>query len=122
MNLNEIKQLWRSSIALSESELSSGDMDLSAVSVFIHNASWCPDCEREVSQLLSIDGQVSQGFREIVLESYEDKESYKAEKSKGQLKISCLPTIIFYRKGVEVARIEEDSNGEMLRLLSNIRG
>mgnify|MGYP000577873826 CR=1 FL=1 len=118
MNLDDIKELWQTAINAAKSELPFEDVSYQSLTVDIHNASWCPDCEREVSLLLALDAQASKGFGELVLHSYEDKESYKARKQSGSLSITCLPTIIFYRDEKEIFRVEEDSAGQLIHLLS----
>ena len=117
MNLNDIKQLWSSSIKEATDKISQQKNDLGKLSVVIHNASWCPDCEREVSLLLALDHQASASFAKVTLHSYEDKEQYKQRKLAGELAISCLPTLIFYKQDKEVMRIEEDSAGQLVEKL-----
>lgn len=118
MKLNDIKKLWKKTIDTAKSELPIEDKNYQSITVDIHNASWCPDCEREVSTLLALDAQSSQGFGELNLHSYEDKENYIAGKQSGSLSITCLPTIIFYRDKKELFRVEEDSQGQLITLLS----
>lgn len=122
MNLNDIKQLWAAPITDAAELLTQQDNDLSKLSVVIHNASWCPDCEREVSLLLALDAQASHGFANVTLHSYEDKEEYKQKKLAGELAITCLPTLIFYSQDQEVMRIEEDSSGLLVEKLLGLSG
>ena len=117
MNLNDIKQLWSSSIKDAKDKISLQKSDLGKLSVVIHNASWCPDCEREVSQLLALDELASHSFANVTLYSYEDKEEYKQKKLAGELDVTCLPTLIFYVQNKEVMRIEEDSAGQLVETL-----
>jgi len=120
MNLNDIKQLWSSSIEQATNKISQQQCDLGKLSVVIHNASWCPDCEREVSLLLALNQQASRSFAEVTLYSYEDKEQYKQKKLAGELAITCLPTLIFYQQDKEVMRIEEDSAGQLVEKLAQL--
>ncbi len=120
MNLDDIKQLWQTTIDAAKSDLPVEDKNYQSLTVAIHNASWCPDCEREVSQLLAVDAQAAKGFGELVLHSYEDIESYKAGKKAGSLSITCLPTIIFYRDEQELFRVEEDSAGQLVAMLAQV--
>jgi len=120
MNLNDIKQLWSAPIKVATDTISQQIGDLGKFSVVIHNASWCPDCEREVSLLLAIDEQASVPFENVTLYSYEDKEDYQQKKLAGELAVSCLPTLVFYRQDEEVLRIEEDSAGQLVELLSKL--
>jgi thiol-disulfide isomerase/thioredoxin len=113
MNLNDIKNIWAKPISEAKSRLSISNQNLQGLSVDIHNATWCPDCEREVSLLLAINENAQPAFDTLSLHSYEDINVYKEGKVKGTLEISCLPTLIFYRKGEEVLRIEEDSAGKL---------
>lgn len=113
MNLTDIKKMWESHISEAKSDLSTNNLGYLGLSVDIHNATWCPDCEREVSLLLALDESAQPGFDAVNLHSYEDINVYKDGKAKGALEISCLPTLIFYRKGEEVLRIEENSYGKM---------
>jgi len=111
MTLNDIKQLWAKPIKDATETISHLIGDLGELSVVVHNATWCPDCEREVSQLIALDEQASRRFENITLYSYEDKADYQQKKLAGELAITCLPTLIFYKQGEEVMRIEEDSAG-----------
>lgn len=120
MNLNDIKKIWEENISVAKSSHSNAKNDFQGISVSVHNATWCPDCVREVSELLALDEQANTGFEEIILHSYEDSEQYKIAKANGELSISCLPTLIFQRGEEEVLRIEEDSNGQLANLLANI--
>ena len=117
MTLNDIKQLWSTPIKDAAVTISHQIGDLAELSAVVHNASWCPDCEREVSLLLAIDEQASRGFENITLYSYEDKADYQQKKLAGELAITCLPTLVFYRQGEEVMRIEEDSAGQLVESL-----
>jgi thiol-disulfide isomerase/thioredoxin len=117
MTLNDIKQLWSTPIKDAAETVSQQIGDLGELSVDIHNASWCPDCEREVSLLLAIDELASRGFENMTLFSYEDKTDYRQKKLAGELSITCLPTLIFYKQGEEVMRVEEDSAGQLVESL-----
>lgn len=118
--LNNVRNIWQQQIAVAAQDPQFQACNLQGLSAVIHNATWCPDCEREVSQLLAIDKQAKSGFEKIDLHSYEDKAAYREGKQASSLPISCLPTIIFYRDNQEVYRIEEDSNGEMATKLALI--
>ena len=120
MTLTDIQHLWAQPISAAKQTIQTNHNDYHEYIAVIHNASWCPDCEREVSLLLALDGQSSSGFKQISLHSYEDKESYQRLKREGSLDISCLPTLIFYRRGTEVLRIEEDSAGQLAFLLQQM--
>ncbi len=117
MNLDDVKNLWSASIEAAQIGLSVEDQVYRDIGVVVHNASWCPDCEREVSYLLAVDAQAQEGFGDIALHSYEDKESYRLGKQSGTLPINCLPTIIFSLGDKEFYRIEEDSAGELMSIL-----
>ena len=120
MNLNEIELLWASEIDAAKSKLTGTVIDLSELSVVVHNASWCPDCEREVSYLIALNKQASSGLEDITVHSYEDKAAYQQGKLSGELQIRCLPTLIFYRQGKEVLRIEEDSEYKLVDSLQKV--
>ncbi|MEH6446621.1 MAG: hypothetical protein V7784_22215 [Oceanospirillaceae bacterium] len=121
MNLIEIKHLWSQQIDDAKLNVPAKQDNYNTLTVTIHNASWCPDCEREISQLLALDAQAEQGFDAITVHSYEDIADYKKRKIAGELAISCLPTIIVYRQGLEVLRIEEDSAGQLSSQLQQLQ-
>lgn len=120
MTLTDIRRLWAQPISNAKQQIPANHSDYHEYTVLIHTASWCPDCEREVSQLLALDEQASHGFEKISLHSYEDKESYQRLKGEGGLDISCLPTLIFCHRGEEVLRIEEDSAGQLAARLQQM--
>ncbi len=120
MTLAELKHLWASLIDDASHNIATDVNDFKALKVVIHNATWCPDCEREVSELLALDAQAIQGFDNITLYSYEDKADYKQRKAAAELPISCLPTLIFYRADQEVLCIKEDSAGQLSSLLQQL--
>lgn len=116
MTIQELEQLWQKEIAEQQEKYCDIDLNLSDVKVELHNATWCPDCVRECSELLAIKAALGSKAPEISLISYEDKEHYMSNKA--SLDINCLPTIVFTRNEQEFARIEEDSQGKMLGLIS----
>lgn len=116
MTIQALEQLWQKEIAKQQAKYRNIELDLSDVSIDLHNATWCPDCVRECSELLALKAALGSKAPEISLISYEDKEDYM--NNKASLDISCLPTIIFKRGKLEFARIEEDSKGMMLELFS----
>ena len=118
MTLPELQNLWASSITQQSNNLPK--LDLTSLELVIHTASWCPDCIREVSELLALDKASSHGFKSLTLHSYEDKENYMAKKSSGELGISCLPTIIINDKQGEVAVIKEDSRGGIAPVIKSL--
>jgi len=115
MTIQELEQLWQKEIAEQQEKYRSIDLNLSDVKVELHNATWCPDCVRECSELLAIKAALGSKAPEISLISYEDKEHYMSNKA--NLDVNCLPTIIFKRKGKELKRIEENSNGKMSQII-----
>ncbi len=116
MTTQELEQLWQSEIAEQLEKFRNIELNLSQVEIELHNATWCPDCVRECSELLAIKASLRDKAPKISLISYENKDEYM--NNKASLDISCLPTIIFKRNGQEFARIEEDSKGKMLELIS----
>ncbi|MBB6523872.1 thioredoxin family protein [Pseudoteredinibacter isoporae] len=116
MTIEELEQLWQVEISNYRSQLNGLDLDLSDVHISLHNASWCPDCVRETSELLAIKQALKEKAPHITLISYEDKEHYMNNKS--SLEVNCVPTIIASRDGQEYARIEENSQGKLLERLS----
>ncbi|MFT5709124.1 MAG: thiol-disulfide isomerase/thioredoxin [Oceanospirillaceae bacterium] len=121
MNLIEIKHFWSKQIADAKLNVPANLHNYKTLTVTIHNASWCPDCEREVSQLLALDAQAEHGFDSITVHSYEDIEDYKKRKIAGALVVTCLPTLIFYQEGQEVLRVEEDSAGQLSSQLCQLQ-
>lgn len=118
MTLSELQNLWASSITQQSNELPS--LDLTSLELVIHTASWCPDCVREVSELLALDKAASHGFKNVTLHSYEDKEDYMAKKSGAELGIDCLPTIMINDEQGEVALIKEDSRGGITPIIKSL--
>lgn len=116
MTIEELEQLWKDEIANHLIKLQDVQLDLSDVSIELHNASWCPDCVRESSELLAIKQALKDKAPQIALVNYEDKEHYMANKA--ELEVNCVPTIIASLNGQEYARIEENSNGELLNRLA----
>lgn len=91
-------------------------LDLSKVSIEIHFSTWCPDCERELTDLFSLTENMNQPPK-FTFFSYEDKQDYRDKKSQGLLTIKCLPTLIFTRDNSEFLRIEEDSKGALFSMI-----
>ncbi|GAA6154206.1 TlpA family protein disulfide reductase [Pseudoteredinibacter isoporae] len=116
MTTEELEQLWKPEIDQHLSKIQNMKQDFSDVEIIIHNASWCPDCVRETSELLAIKQSLQDKAPQITLISYEDKDYYMSNKA--ELDINCVPTIIAKRNGQEYARIEENSNGKLLEQLS----
>jgi len=118
MTLAELQSLWASSITQQSKELP--NLNLTSLEVEVHTASWCPDCVREVSELLALNKAASHGFKNLTLHSYEDKEDYMAKKASGVLDISCLPTIMINHEQGEVAVIKEDSQGGITPIIKSL--
>lgn len=118
MTLSELQSLWASSITQQSNELP--NLDLASLEIEVHTASWCPDCVREVSELLALDKAASRSFKNVTLLSYENKDDYIAKKSSGGLNISCLPTIVIKDQhgGIEV--IKEDSRGGVTPIIKSL--
>ncbi len=112
---------WRELVANRRNELEAKEVELSleSISIDIHNASWCPDCERETVELMALL-EINSKKVEINIYSYEDIQSYKAKKAEGSLPVKCLPTFIFKRDGEELARVEESSGGELQEILNSL--
>lgn len=121
MTLQQLRTLWAPAIEqLKSANPAMQTGDYSGLSAVVHNASWCPDCEREVVQLLVINELADSGFDQIILHSYEDKAQYQASKQRGELTVSCLPTILIYRGEAEVMKVEEDSSGQLTTHLNGL--
>ena len=82
------------------------------LSIEVHNATWCPDCVREVTELMALI-TLCQNPITLKVISYEDREAYKDAKENGRLPIDCLPTIIFKKSDKEICRVKESSNGDL---------
>lgn len=84
---------------------------LKDIKITLHNATWCPDCQRESIEVLAFLEANKNLNIEFELISYEDKENYKDSKTKGILPIKCLPTIIFTnaKNANEILKIEEQA-------------
>lgn len=111
MTLAILAARWSKPIARAAQTYQGNSLDLSQYKVELHNASWCPDCEREVSDLLGLQQANQQEFGAIELHSYENKAAYQQQKQSASLPIDCLPTIIFYCAGKPVLTIKETSGG-----------
>jgi thiol-disulfide isomerase/thioredoxin len=106
----EVAPHWRQITESKTAQYKSFSKDLSNLSIIIHNASWCPDCEREVTDLLAFLSTQKNKPHKVEIHNYEDKELYKKMKSEKNLSISCLPTIIFNDKNSNsIATIEEQA-------------
>ncbi len=127
MNTNKFEEIysyapkWRELVDIRTKELQDKDTKLSldSISIDIHNATWCPDCERETVELMALLS-INSTPVEINIYSYEDLQDYKEKKKNGALPIKCLPTFIFKRDSKELTRIEEDSSNKLLDILKNL--
>jgi len=107
VNLNE---LWNTIIEQKANHYKDCKEDLSEINVVLHNATWCPDCVREATDLLAMIKVMGKRAPKLTVISYEDKSDYKEKKSLNLLPIKCLPTIVISTKGeVEIGRIEEEA-------------
>ncbi|OUR94229.1 hypothetical protein A9Q84_18170 [Halobacteriovorax marinus] len=103
-------ELWESKILSKMNLFSDFQGDYSEFHITLHNATWCPDCERESTDLLAMIKVLDKSSPKLEIIHYEDRAEYKDKKDRGQLSIHCLPTIIFHDKlQREIGRIEEQS-------------
>ncbi|EQC47474.1 hypothetical protein [Bacteriovorax sp. Seq25_V] len=118
----DIKDEWKTLVKQkmgSYKELNE-EVDFDNLEVDIHNASWCPDCEREVTDLFAWLNVVESDLIKLNIFEYEDKELYKSQKLNGCLSIKCLPTIIFKKSGLELLRVEEISDNNFLNEIQKL--
>lgn len=122
MTIEEMYRLaphWRELVESKISSFSDYDKDLGDYSVELHNATWCPDCERESSSLLAFVEALGEKAPKLIIFGYEDVEHYKKLKASNQLSISCLPTIIFKDENMKtvltIHEKAESSFGEVIR-------
>lgn len=118
MNLTELQELWQENILAQVPKLPA--LTLNELDIEVHNATWCPDCVREVSELLALANNAAANFKSITLNSYEDKAQYQEGKKDGSLTINCLPTIRIHRQGELVLEILEDSKGGICPLIEDL--
>jgi thiol-disulfide isomerase/thioredoxin len=115
---------WREIVNSKLQNFSDINDDFSSIKVVVHNGTWCPDCVRETTDLLAMVESLDNRAPSLEVIAYEDIEDYKVKKSSGTLPIKCLPTMIFYKNGDEIGRIEEKSNPNFkalaVKILSNI--
>lgn len=98
-------------------------LDLSDYTFIVHNATWCPDCERELTELMALCDELGiDRSPKLVLKSYENIEEYKVLKGRGQLEVSCLPTIEVNKNSVVIGKVEETSSPNLLTNLVSIIG
>lgn len=112
---------WRELVTKKKQEFldKNTNLKLETISIDIHNATWCPDCERETVELIALL-EINSTTVEINIYSYEDLQSYKDKKKEGSLPVKCLPTFIIKSHNKEIARIEEDSNNKLLKFLKSL--
>lgn len=110
MNILKLIPAWGELIQNRSPSVFEGELSkLDGLQITIHNATWCPDCQRETIDLLAfLLRNKIQGLQISVI-SYEDKQDYKNKKINNELTIRCLPTIIFLKNNIEVHRINEKS-------------
>ena len=102
---------WKSLVKSQLSMFNNYPKDLSEFSVELHNATWCPDCERESSALFAMVESLGGKAPKLKIIGYENIQEYKQLKTSKKLEISCLPTIIFKNSNQEaVLSINEKSN------------
>jgi len=109
MNIYSIAPDWVSLVESKVEKFLDLKDDYSDIEILVHNATWCPDCVRETTDLLAMQRALGKNSPSVSIIHYEDFKEYKLQKGLGTLEISCLPTIIFKKKGVELGRIEEKS-------------
>ena len=112
---------WRELVTKKKQEYldKNANLQLQTISIDIHNATWCLDCERETVELIALI-ELNSTTVEINIYSYEDLQSYKDKKKEGSLPVKSLPTFIMKSHNKEIARIEEDSNNKLLELLKGL--
>jgi len=111
---------WKDVVNRKLKGIENSNQDLSEIKVIMHNASWCPDCEREVTELLALCESLKNKSPKLELISYEDKEEYKKKKSQGKLSITALPTFEIIKNDILIGKIIEKSNGGFLNHLQTI--
>lgn len=107
---------WR---ALAEEKMSKYqglNTDLSHFHLDIHTASWCPDCEREITELMALIWTLKDFAPSLnTIQHYENKDEYKQKKQAGVLNIKAVPTIIIKDANkLEINRIEEVIDGPLI--------
>ena len=87
----------------------------------IFNATWCPDCRREVPRFFKILDQAGLGGLPITLLGL-DRTLRDAEGLAAQWGVRAVPTFIFLRAGGELGRIVERPattlEGDIARILA----
>ncbi|PIK15801.1 hypothetical protein [Halobacteriovorax sp. JY17] len=112
---------WEDIVELKRREFlrNENSLSLEDISIEVHNATWCPDCEREITGLMALI-LLSAEKPILKIYSYENREEYRSKKLSGLLSTECLPTIIFKKNEVEITRVLEDSKGRLLELLNSL--
>ena len=110
MELFQIAPHWQNLVEDKSKNYSDIQGDFSSFSIIVHNATWCPDCERETVELLALCRALGEKAPSLEIVHYEDIEEYKKAKAQKTLPISCLPTIIFLKDENELGKIEEESD------------
>jgi len=91
------------------------------VEVLIFNATWCPDCRREVPRFFKALDQAGLSALPLTLLGL-DRTLRDAEGLAAQWGIKAVPTFIFLRDGAELGRIVERPTstleGDIARILA----
>lgn len=107
---------WRSLVDSKKQNYTDIRDDYSNFRIVVHNATWCPDCVRETTELLAFVEVLGAKAPSLEIIPYEDINDYKEKKLSGVLEITCLPTIIFSNNDGELGRIEEKSDPDFKSL------
>lgn len=119
-DIYKIAPNWKSIVESKVVNYKKLNKDLSEYSVELHNGTWCPDCERESTELFALIESFGVKAPSLTIISYEDIEKYKLMKISNTLGISCLPTIIFKKKNQNVLTIKEKAYPSFIEVISRI--
>lgn len=91
------------------------------VEVLIFNATWCPDCRREVPRFFKVLDQAGLSALPVTLIGL-DRTLRDAEGLAAQWGVKAVPTFVFLRGGSELGRIVERPastlEGDIARILA----
>lgn len=91
------------------------------VEVLVFNATWCPDCRREVPRFFKVLDQAGLSALPVTLLGL-DRTLRDAEGLAAQWGVKAVPTFLFLRAGHELGRIVEQPastlEGDIARILA----
>lgn len=88
-----------------------------------NNYSWCPDCNKAEDTIQKVKDIHNNNC--IIYEFYVERNFWKDKdniyRKANFLKVSCLPTLVFYKEGYEYFRFKESELFDQTAVLNSIK-